>query len=70
MLRVEFTNKMKRDVRRLRKRGKDLPKLETALLLLSMGAPMGRNPDPKTQYRINPHNTKGYTYDIYLFVLL
>ena len=40
MLSVEFTNKMKRDVRRMRKRGKDLAKLETALHLLSMQNPM------------------------------
>ena len=40
MLTVEFTNKMKRDVRRMRKRGKDLAKLETALLLLSAQSQM------------------------------
>ena len=40
MLKVEFTNKMKRDARRMRKRGKDLAKLETALQLLSTQEPM------------------------------
>ena len=40
MLKVEFTNKMKRDVRRMRKRGKDLTKLATTLLLLSAQQPM------------------------------
>ena len=40
MLSVEFTKKMKRDVKRMRKRGKDLAKLETALLLLSTQKPM------------------------------
>jgi mRNA-degrading endonuclease YafQ of YafQ-DinJ toxin-antitoxin module len=33
MLKIDYTNKMKRDVKRLNKRGKDLSKLTTALAL-------------------------------------
>ena len=40
MLRIEFTNKMKRDVKRMSKRGKNMSKLETALRLLSAQKPM------------------------------
>jgi len=35
MLQIEFTSKMKRDVKRMRKRGKNMTKLETTLKLLS-----------------------------------
>ncbi|MDR3314731.1 MAG: type II toxin-antitoxin system YafQ family toxin [Oscillospiraceae bacterium] len=34
MLKVEFTNKMKRDFKRMQKRGKDMQKLDAALRLL------------------------------------
>ena len=40
MLTIKFTSKMMRDVKRMLKRGKDLAKLETALLLLSAQNPM------------------------------
>ena len=40
MLKIEFTGKMKRDIKRMRKRGKDMTKLETALRLLSANKPM------------------------------
>ena len=36
MLTIEYTGKMKRDVKRMLKRGKDLTKLETVLQRLSM----------------------------------
>jgi mRNA interferase YafQ len=35
MLSIEFTNKMKRDVRRMVKRGKDINKLESVLDMLA-----------------------------------
>ena len=40
MLKIEFTGKMKRDIKRMGKRGKDMTKLETALRLLSANKPM------------------------------
>ena len=56
MLKVEFTKKMKRDVRRMCKRGKDINKLGTALQLLSTQKPM-----PPT-YR--DHQLKGNLSDL------
>ncbi|MCL2364195.1 MAG: type II toxin-antitoxin system YafQ family toxin [Defluviitaleaceae bacterium] len=38
MYKIEFTNKMKRDVKRMVKRGKNMTKLAAALHLLSTGA--------------------------------
>lgn len=35
MLQIRFANRMKRDVKRLKKRGKDLLKLETTLDILA-----------------------------------
>ena len=40
MFQVEFTRKMKRDVKRMRKRGKDMSKLDAVLRLLASGEPM------------------------------
>jgi addiction module toxin, RelE/StbE family len=40
MLRISFTNRMKRDAKRLQKRGKDMCKLETVLALLASGNTM------------------------------
>ena len=40
MLEIEFTNKMKRDVKLMQKRGKDIAKLTAALNLLASRAPM------------------------------
>ena len=40
MYEIEFTNKMKRDARLMKKRGKDISKLTTALDLLASGNPM------------------------------
>ena len=40
MLQIKFTNKMKRDAKRMRKRGKDLRKLTVALNLLAIQKPM------------------------------
>ena len=40
MLQIVFTNKMKRDVKRMCKRGKNISKLETTLQLLSSQKPM------------------------------
>ena len=40
MLEIEFTNKMKRDVKLMKKRGKDIAKLTAALNLLANRAPM------------------------------
>jgi len=40
MLEIVFTNKMKRDVKLMKKRGKDISKLTTALSLLASGEPM------------------------------
>jgi mRNA interferase YafQ len=40
MLRIQFTNKMKRDVKRIIKRGKDKSKLLAALDLLASQLPM------------------------------
>jgi mRNA interferase YafQ len=51
MYSIEYTNKMKRDVKRMSKRGKDLSKLIVALDLLASG-----NPIP-AQY--NDHPLKG-----------
>ena len=40
MLDIEFTRKMKRDVKRMRKRGYDMSKLDAILRLLSSQEPM------------------------------
>lgn len=40
MLKIQFTNKMKRDVKRIIKRGKDKSKLLAALDLLASQSPM------------------------------
>ena len=40
MLQIKFTNKMKRDAKRMRKRGKDMSKLTAALNLLANRDPM------------------------------
>ena len=40
MLEIVFTNKMKRDVKLMKKRGKDISKLTTALSLLAGGGSM------------------------------
>ena len=40
MFEIEFTNKMKRDVRLMKKRGKDITKLTTTLNLLASCAPL------------------------------
>ena len=38
MLKIVYTNRMKKDVRLMKKRGKDISKLTTILTLLSTGA--------------------------------
>lgn len=43
MLEIVYTNKMKRDVRLMKKRGKDISKLTVALSLLANGEPMPPN---------------------------
>lgn len=48
MLEIVYTNKMKRDVKLMKKRGKDITKLVTALSLLASGEPM------PPQYRDHP----------------
>jgi len=40
MFDIVYTNKMKRDVRLMKKRGKDISKLTSALSLLASGEPM------------------------------
>jgi len=40
MLEIVYTNKMKRDVKLMKKRGKDISKLTAALSLLASGKPM------------------------------
>ena len=40
MLEIVFTNKMKRDVKLMKKRGKDISKLTAALSLLASGEPL------------------------------
>jgi len=40
MYKVTFTNKMKRDVKLMKKRGKNMSKLFTTLTLLASGMPM------------------------------
>ena len=40
MYRIEFTAKMRRDAKRMEKRGKDMSKLETCLDLLASGEKM------------------------------
>ena len=40
MLEIEFTNKMKRDAKLMKKRGKDMSKLTTVLRLLASQTPM------------------------------
>ena len=40
MLEIEFTNKMKRDARLMKKRGKDMSKLTAAIKLLACQKPM------------------------------
>ena len=45
MFKIEFTSKMKKDVKRMKKRGKDLTKLVTVLNLLKKGD------DLPTKYR-------------------
>ena len=48
MLEIVYTNKMKRDVKLMKKRGKDISKLVTVLSLLASGEPM------PPQYRDHP----------------
>jgi mRNA interferase YafQ len=40
MLKIKYTSKMKRDVKRIQKRGHDLNKLASTLVLLAAGGPM------------------------------
>ena len=40
MYKVEFTTRMKRDIKKMKKRGKDLSKLESVLKLLVTGEPL------------------------------
>ena len=42
MLRVEFTRRMKRDAKTMKKRGKDMKKLETVIDLLADEKPLPR----------------------------
>ena len=42
MLRVEFTRRMKRDAKTMKKRGKDMKKLETVIDLLAEEKPLPR----------------------------
>ena len=43
MFKIEFTSKMKKDVKRMKKRGKDLTKLVTVLNLLKKGDDLPTN---------------------------
>ena len=43
MYEIVFTNKMKRDVKRMKKRGKDLSRLTGILSKLSAGVPLDRS---------------------------
>lgn len=43
MYRIEFTNKMKRDVKLMKKRGKDISKLTDILALIADGAKLPSN---------------------------
>jgi mRNA interferase YafQ len=49
MLKIEFTAKMKRDVKRMLKRGKDMSKLDAVLRLLVSGQSMLGYRDHKLQ---------------------
>jgi len=40
LLKIEFTHKMRRDVKRMRKRGKDMSKLDVVLRLLASQKPL------------------------------
>jgi len=51
MLEIVFTNKMKRDAKLMKKRGKDMTKLTTALELLANRKPMSK--------RYNDHQLSG-----------
>ena len=42
MLRIEFTRRMKRDTKTMKKRGKDMKKLETVIDLLAEQKPLPR----------------------------
>ena len=42
MLRIEFTRRMKRDAKTMKKRGKDMKKLETVIDLLAEQKPLPR----------------------------
>lgn len=50
MLEIVYTNRMKRDVKLMKKRGKDISKLVKVLSLLTSGEPM------PSQYRDHPLN--------------
>lgn len=43
MYKIEFTNEMKRNVKQMKKRGKDLAKLTYVLDLLAKGEPLSTN---------------------------
>ncbi len=43
MYQIEYTNRMKRDVKRMKKRGKDMNKLTPALNLLASGNPLPKS---------------------------
>ncbi len=55
MYQIEYTNRMKRDVKRMKKRGKDMNKLTLALNLLASG-----NPLPKSYF---DHQLSGNLHD-------
>lgn len=55
MYQIEYTNRMKRDVKRMKKHGKDMNKLTLALNLLASG-----NPLPKSYF---DHQLSGNLYD-------
>lgn len=48
MYRIEYASKIKKDVKRMQRRGKDISKLERVLELLSNGTPLPR------QYKDHP----------------
>jgi len=52
VLGIVFTNKMKRDVKLMQKRGKDISKLTTTLSLLASGKPM---PPKYRDHRLSGH---------------
>ncbi|GHU77186.1 hypothetical protein AGMMS49992_24360 [Clostridia bacterium] len=56
MLRIEFTARIKRDIKRMSKRGKDIEKLESVLSVLASGK--------KLEAKFKDHQLKGDLKDL------